>query len=170
MNDEDKRQFGRIFTCNADDPETISYLLKYWQALDLAYVFADATDNFTREGLPFVEDRAIQRPDSVRSLPDVARDDCETSACRNAATCREASGPGNTPEKPVDLPAQDSWRARLEMARLWQAAVNKHGGDVTLVHLPKLGIKGNTHFPFSDLNNVEIADLVSKFLADKRLD
>ncbi len=74
------------------------------------------------------------------------------------------------PEKPVDLPAQDSWRARLEMAKLWQSAVNKHGGDVTLVHLPKIGIKGNTHFPFSDLNNVEIADLVSKFLTDKKLD
>ena len=71
---------------------------------------------------------------------------------------------------PSILPAQDSWRARLEMARLWQATVNKHGGDVTLVHLPKIGIKGNTHFPFSDLNNVEIADLVSKFLAEKKLD
>jgi hypothetical protein len=76
----------------------------------------------------------------------------------------------NIPEKPVDLPAQDSWRARLEMANLWQATVNKHGGDVTVVHLPKIGIKGNTHFPFSDLNNVEIADLVSRFLAEKKLD
>ena len=74
------------------------------------------------------------------------------------------------PDKPVDLPAQDSWRARLEMARLWQSVVNKHGGDVTLVHLPTVGIKGNTHFPFSDLNNVAIADLVSKFLAEKKLD
>lgn len=76
----------------------------------------------------------------------------------------------NIPAQPVALPAQDSWRARLDMARRWQAAVNKHGGDVTLVHLPEIGITGNTHFPFSDLNNVEIADLVSKFLADKGLD
>ena len=53
----------------------------------------------------------------------------------------------NIPEKPVDLPAQDSWRARLEMARLWQSTVNKHRGDVTVVHLPTIGIKGNTHFP-----------------------
>ena len=30
--------------------------------------------------------------------------------------------------------------------------------------------RGNTHFPFSDLNNVEIADLVSKFLTEKTLD
>jgi hypothetical protein len=38
------------------------------------------------------------------------------------------------------------------------------------VHLPKIGIRGNTHFAFSDLDKVEIADLMSKFLAEKRLD
>jgi pimeloyl-ACP methyl ester carboxylesterase len=76
----------------------------------------------------------------------------------------------NIPDTPVDLPAQDSWRARLHMAQEWRDVVNKHGGDVTLVHLPDIGIRGNTHFIFSDLNNVQIADLVSKFLADKHLD
>lgn len=44
------------------------------------------------------------------------------------------------------LPAR-GWRARLEMAKLWQAADNWRGDDVTLVHLPKAGIKGNTHIP-----------------------
>ena len=76
----------------------------------------------------------------------------------------------NIPARPTKLPAQDSWRVRLEMARLWRDAVNRHGGDVTLVHLPEIGIRGNTHFAFSDLNNVQIADRVSKFLADKGLD
>ncbi|MBV7491227.1 alpha/beta fold hydrolase [Pseudomonas sp. PDM30] len=76
----------------------------------------------------------------------------------------------NIPEQAVDLPAQDSWRARLTMARLWRDAVNKHGGDVRLIHLPDIGIKGNTHFPMSDLNNVQIADLVSGFLTEKHLD
>ncbi len=75
----------------------------------------------------------------------------------------------NIPDKPTALPAQDSWRARLAVARQWRDVVNKHGGDVTVIHLPEIGIKGNTHFPFSDLNNVEIADQVSKFLKDKNL-
>lgn len=74
------------------------------------------------------------------------------------------------PEKPMDNPGQDGWRARLEMARLWRDCVNKHGGDVTVIHLPEIGIKGNTHFPFSDLNNVEIADLMSAWLKEKGLD
>jgi hypothetical protein len=76
----------------------------------------------------------------------------------------------NIPAEPSPNPGQDNWRVRLAMARLWRDVVNRHGGDVTLVHLPDLGIRGNTHFPFSDTNNVAIADLLSKFLADKQLD
>ncbi len=74
------------------------------------------------------------------------------------------------PAEPSDIPAQDYWRACLQMARQWAATVNKYGGDVTVVHLPEAGIKGNTHFPFSDLNNVEIADHLSAWLKDKKLD
>lgn len=76
----------------------------------------------------------------------------------------------NIPEQPMANPGQDGWRVRLAMARLWRDAVNRRGGNVTVVHLPEIGIRGNTHFPFSDLNNVEIADLLSKFLKEKGLD
>jgi peptidoglycan/xylan/chitin deacetylase (PgdA/CDA1 family) len=41
---------------------------------------------------------------------------------------------------------------------------------VRLIHLPEIGIHGNTHFPMSDLNNVQIADLVAQFLKEKQLD
>lgn len=74
------------------------------------------------------------------------------------------------PDQPVENPGQEQWRAAYEMAKKWRDSVNKHGGDVTLVHLPDRGIKGNTHFPMSDLNNVEIADLMSKWLKEKGLD
>jgi hypothetical protein len=76
----------------------------------------------------------------------------------------------NIPEEATANPGQDGWRVRLAMARLWRDAVNRHGGDVTVVHLPEVGIEGNTHFPFSDLNNLEIANLLSAFLAEKELD
>jgi hypothetical protein len=73
------------------------------------------------------------------------------------------------PEQPSANPGQDQWRVRLAMARLWRDAVNRRGGDVTLVHLPDIGIRGNTHFPFSDLNNLEVADQLSAFLEKKGL-
>jgi len=76
----------------------------------------------------------------------------------------------NFPVEPTAERGQDNWRVRLAMARLWVDAINKHGGDARLIHLPEIGIRGNTHFLMSDLNNDQIADLVSKFLAEKKLD
>jgi len=76
----------------------------------------------------------------------------------------------NIPKQPSSNPGQDGWRVRLAMARLWADAVNNRGGDVTVVHLPEIGICGNTHFPFSDINNREIADLLLKYLKEKGLD
>jgi Alpha/beta hydrolase family len=76
----------------------------------------------------------------------------------------------NIPDQPTTLPALDSWRVRLAMARLWRDTVNRHGGDFTVVHLPEIGIKGNTHFPFSDLNNLEVANQLSQYLEKKGLD
>lgn len=67
-------------------------------------------------------------------------------------------------------PGLDNWRVRLAMARLWVARVNRHGGDAALVHLPEAGLRGNTHFPFSDLNNEQVAARMAAFLADMHLD
>jgi len=76
----------------------------------------------------------------------------------------------NFPVEPTTERGQDNWRVRLAMARLWVDAINRHGGDARLVHLPAVGVRGNTHFLMSDLNNLQIADLVSSFLAEKQLD
>lgn len=76
----------------------------------------------------------------------------------------------NIADQPTTVWNKDHWRAGLEMARLWAATVNKHGGHAQVVHLPEIGIKGNTHFPFSDLNNIQIADLMAKFLKENKLD
>jgi pimeloyl-ACP methyl ester carboxylesterase len=62
------------------------------------------------------------------------------------------------------------WRLSLERAKQFVEAVNQRGGNAQLVVLPEIGIYGNTHFPFADLNNVEIADQLSEFLHDKGLD
>ncbi len=75
----------------------------------------------------------------------------------------------NIPDQPSQNPGQEQWRAFLEVAKHFKNTVNRHGGDVTLVQLPQIGIKGNTHFPFSDLNNLEIADLLSDWLKNKGL-
>lgn len=55
---------------------------------------------------------------------------------------------GYIPDKPSDNGgAMDSWRGRLEMARPFAPCINRHGGDATVVHLPELGIGGNSPLP-----------------------
>lgn len=76
----------------------------------------------------------------------------------------------NIAKEPTTIWNKDHWRSGLEMARLWAATINKHGGDATVVHLPEAGIMGNTHFPFSDLNNLQVADEMYKWLKQKGLD
>jgi hypothetical protein len=52
--------------------------------------------------------------------------------------------------------------------RLMQA-LNSKGGNASVLVLPDVGLYGNSHFMFSDLNNVEVADQMSLFLSAKRL-
>lgn len=75
----------------------------------------------------------------------------------------------NLPET-GERPELFEWTVRLRLAKQWADIVNQYGGDATVVHLPEIGIHGNTHFPFSDLNNIEIADLLTAWLKDKKLD
>lgn len=76
----------------------------------------------------------------------------------------------NIPDHQVENNEQNTWRLRLFLARQWAECVNRHGGDATVVHLPEAGLYGNTHFPFSDLNNEQVADLLSRWLHEKNLD
>lgn len=76
----------------------------------------------------------------------------------------------NIPEKETDAASLNFWRNVLATARQWAKVVNAHGGDASIVYLPAIGIKGNTHFIMSDLNNKVIADLIAKWLKEKGLD
>lgn len=76
----------------------------------------------------------------------------------------------NIPETPSEIQGKDQWRIRLALANQWADVVNKHGGDVRVVYLPKIGIKGNTHFMMQDLNNVDVAEHLASWLKEKGLD
>lgn len=76
----------------------------------------------------------------------------------------------NIPEEPTAERGKDNWRVRLDMARLWVDAVNRHGGDATLILLPEEGVMGNTHFMMSDLNNIAVESLIADWLHEKSLD
>ena len=64
---------------------------------------------------------------------------------------------------------EDKWGTELAMAKQFVATINKHGGDATLVHLPEIGIKGNSHFLMGEKNNEQLADLMEQWLKEKGL-
>jgi pimeloyl-ACP methyl ester carboxylesterase len=74
------------------------------------------------------------------------------------------------PTEPLENLYLDFWRVRNMDVKDFVKAVIRHGGHAELLDLPEIGIKGNTHFPMSDLNSLEVADQLSKFLKDKALD
>jgi hypothetical protein len=67
-----------------------------------------------------------------------------------------------------DIPSEnlgiELWRVNLQRAKQFQAAMARVGGSAELLELPTIGVTGNTHFAFSDTNNVEIAELFVEFL------
>ena len=56
----------------------------------------------------------------------------------------------------VDLSPR--WAPRLKMCQAFAEAVNRQGGKVENVELPKIGMRGNSHMLMQDTNNLEIAD------------
>jgi hypothetical protein len=96
-------------------------------------------------------------------------------------------GPFGPVEVPLDdfrkltrIPLQMVWGDNVDKSERYGAAlaesrrfvelVNAHGGNAELLMLRDAGLIGNTHIPFADMNNVEVADLLSKFLSAHGLD
>ncbi|HSV83806.1 MAG TPA: alpha/beta fold hydrolase [Ramlibacter sp.] len=76
----------------------------------------------------------------------------------------------NIPSQPVrDQPA-DGRRLQVQDTARFVEALNRRGGQASRLMLPDLGLRGNSHFMFQDRNNVEVADLLSQFLASHGLD
>lgn len=57
-------------------------------------------------------------------------------------------------------PFGSRWTTSMQQCRDFAAGIQKAGGDVTFMHLPEMGIHGNTHMFMLDKNNLQIADLV----------
>ena len=70
----------------------------------------------------------------------------------------------NIPTEPSNKLGYENWRVRLQMAHNFVETINRHGGNATLIELPKEGVFGNTHFLMQDMNNDIIASLLDKWL------
>jgi hypothetical protein len=66
-------------------------------------------------------------------------------------------------------PFRTIWTTSMQKCRDFAARVQGAGGDVTFMHLPEMGIHGNTHMFMLDKNNLKIADLLIDWI-DKHVE
>lgn len=76
----------------------------------------------------------------------------------------------NIATEPSNVFNSEVWRASSIRGRQFVETVNRHGGDAQIVFLTDLGMQGNTHIPFADLNNVQVANQLEAWLKAKKLD
>lgn len=76
--------------------------------------------------------------------------------------------------KLTEIPIQLVWGDHIAESEIWKKnfalgeefakAVNERGGHVEILRLPEAGLTGNSHIPFADLNNGEVAELLFAWL------
>jgi pimeloyl-ACP methyl ester carboxylesterase len=67
------------------------------------------------------------------------------------------------------IPLDSRWPKMRQIGLDYAEAVRAAGGNVDVVNLPEVGIKGNSHMLMMDKNNAQIADLIHNWLLDKGL-
>jgi pimeloyl-ACP methyl ester carboxylesterase len=64
-----------------------------------------------------------------------------------------------------DVPAYpNTWKERFNSCMHFVQQMNAAGGDATMMHLPKYGQFGNSHMLMQDKNNLQVADLIIKWI------
>lgn len=67
---------------------------------------------------------------------------------------------------PGDIMSTGFWKNVRDDAAAFAERYRADGGSAAVVDLPKIGITGNSHFLFQELNNAAIADHVEAWIQD----
>jgi pimeloyl-ACP methyl ester carboxylesterase len=71
---------------------------------------------------------------------------------------------GDHRDNPTGLPTLPTWQARFEMCQALVGRVKSAGGHAEMLAPPDRGIRGNSHMIMQDKNNLQIADLILKWI------
>ena len=65
---------------------------------------------------------------------------------------------------PDDIQSTSFWKAVRDGAVAFAEQYNKDGGNCTVINLPDIGMKGNSHFMFQEKNSEEIASHIENWI------
>jgi pimeloyl-ACP methyl ester carboxylesterase len=104
---------------------------------------------------------------NIRGIVSIEPGNCATAAYKDADYATFAKIPTlvlyGDHIKDAKLP---NWAASVADCRIYVDKVKALGGDITLMFLPDAGIHGNSHMLMQDRNNLQVADLVLKWIDD----
>jgi hypothetical protein len=120
------------------------------------------------ESFMFPERAALLNPTAVKGIISLE----SGYACAKPFTQQERATLARIPilivfaDHLTDAPAPfgSRWTTSMKQCRDFAAVMQKEGGDVIFLHLPEIGIHGNTHMFMLDKNNLQIADLLLKWI------
>jgi len=73
---------------------------------------------------------------------------------------------GDHRDNPTGLPTLPTWQARFEECQKLIARLTAAGGRAEMLDPTDRGIRGNTHMVMQDKNNLQIADLILRWLRE----
>ncbi|MGA3403426.1 MAG: hypothetical protein ABSC95_29785 [Acetobacteraceae bacterium] len=120
------------------------------------------------ETFMFPERAALLNPTSVKGIVSLE----SGYACATSFTQPERATLAKIPilivfaDHHADAPEPfgSRWTTSMGQCRDFAASIRSEGGDVTFLHLPEIGIHGNTHMFMLDKNNLQIADLLLEWI------
>jgi pimeloyl-ACP methyl ester carboxylesterase len=71
---------------------------------------------------------------------------------------------GDHRDNPTGLPTLPTWQARYELCQALIGRIKSAGGQAEMLAPPDRGIRGNSHMIMQDKNNLQIADLILKWI------
>jgi hypothetical protein len=74
---------------------------------------------------------------------------------------------GDHRETPTGLPTFPTWQARYEGCQALVGRLKNAGGQAEMSAPPENGTRGNSHMMMQDKNNLQIADLILKWIDER---
>jgi pimeloyl-ACP methyl ester carboxylesterase len=74
---------------------------------------------------------------------------------------------GDHRDNPTGLPSLPTWQARFEACQSLIGRLKQAGGQAEMLNPPERGIRGNSHMIMQDKNNLQIADLILKWIDER---
>ena len=74
---------------------------------------------------------------------------------------------GDHRDTPTGLPGFPTWQERFEGCQAMIGRLTKAGGQAQMLATPERGMRGNSHMIMQDKNNLQIADLILKWIDER---